>query len=187
MARPFAAIPRNERLYRPEPGGGFGLHRYQTDGVLLIQSGFAVCYGQEENGTPVCYRFIKPGDLMGGWYLFGNQAHPFGTESYFQVIQPLSGCVLPPNELEQAFCASPDLARAIQECTARDVLNMASHFTKMTTYDSVQKVRYLWQTFGENGVNLNELTHETIAQILNLNRVTVTKALKTVLFEGTGR
>ena len=58
------------------------------------------------------------------------------------------------------------------------------HLSKMATYDSVEKVRYLLHIFQNYGVELSNLTHETIARILNLNRVTVTKALKTVLHEG---
>lgn len=181
---PIRPIPAGQRLFPDGRSRLFDRRGPTDDGILLIQSGFGVGFTDTEAGIAICYDFMSAGSLFGGWYLFRNAGHPFAQTSFLEVLQPLQGCLFARQELQALLLDCPELAQAILERTTEDALESFAHLSKMATYDSVDKVRYLLQVFQNYGVELSKLTHETIARILNLNRVTVTKALKTVLHEG---
>lgn len=182
--RPVRPIPCGTRLFRNGSGLAFRQYDQTGSGILLIQSGFGVGFTDTESGISICYNFMSPGSLFGSWYLFQNADHPFAETSYLEVLQPIRGCLFSQQDFQTLLLSSPALAQTILERTCRDSLDAFVHLSKMATYDSVEKVRYLLHIFQNYGVELSKLTHETIARILNLNRVTVTKALKTVLHEG---
>jgi len=184
IGREMPQIPQHGRIYWSTIPFESSVSGYQTSDLILIQSGFGALYADMGNGSDICCSFIRPGSVIGSWYMFGNRQHPFSKHSYVEILQPMSGCMMPIKALEDAFHECPNLAKVIHESASRDTLDMVTHMTNMATFDSVQKVRYLCQILHDNHIDLNLFTHETIAQILNLNRVTVTKALKIVLSEG---
>ncbi len=162
---------RHRRLYV----SGYGKH------FLVLQQGFGTQNAILKGGRQVAVRFCGKGDMLGSVYMFGNPPlEGDKRDQFFDVIQPVVGCIFDLTAIEELFMEDADFARNVQKHTALALMQQTQHLVHMESLNSEEKIRYLQSILARHDLSLNDVTHEEIALLLNMNRVTVTKTIKNI-------
>lgn len=149
--------------------------------VAIINEGLIISYFLTEEGNKKSLEWLKPGSLLGTDNLYlGNKVQ----YAYLQALTPAILCLFPKIVFESIFQQSPEFAKAVLQNTTHRLQEVLKHMLHMQSADSEEKVRYILSLLQEEKIDLSGLTHEDIALLTDLNRVTVTRALKTINRQG---
>ncbi|WP_146001806.1 Crp/Fnr family transcriptional regulator [Eggerthella timonensis] len=149
--------------------------------LFIIKEGLAVQKIVLPNGKQFGLSFDGPGCALGTF--FGTPlTDPFPHKSSFsEVLQPVRGGLI-------SVADARSLADRFPVLTNLFLKNMESNLARMIDFsyhlalpDSVDKIVYVLKHLKSQGIGLDELTHEDIASLLNMNRVTVTKTMRAAL------
>lgn len=166
------------QLYTPHDG--------QDRNVFILKEGEVVLY-HSVDGKKTTFDVIGPGSL------FGNFMPDMETVSHYAEATPGSRiCTLSPEDFQKVIAAHPEvLVRLLKTLSAR--LQDYEQKLRLDTSSAKEKVlgelkRYTRKkrnpfTMFKADAPL-ALTHEKIAELTGLNRVTVTRTLKLLKLEG---
>lgn len=140
--------------------------------ILILEQGAIIGYRSNIDVKMQSIALIRPGDLLGIVSLFAeNIRDPFS-------IAPLTdsaGCMLPLQTMEELIVEEPDICIATMQQYSSRYSRVIDGFINKTMGTSEQRVEYSLQNLHEIGIHY--VTHEHLALLSGLNRVTVTKAL----------
>lgn len=155
----------------------------KNNDVILIQSGLAALLTDMEDGKPICLGLCGSSGVIGLEQLYSSGVIPSLSNYYIQVISPIRALTYSSRVFAEVSENESVLSRALLDTMIIQNKRMLEYFMVITSYKSEEKVRYLIKTLSNYGVSLDEVTHNEIAIMLNMNRFTVTKCLKNILFE----
>jgi len=154
--------------------------------VYMLKEGEVVLY-HSQNGKRRIFDVLGPGSI------FGNFIPASASSSHFAEALPGSRyCSLPVNDFQKVVSAHPEvLMRMLQKLSAR--LQDYEHKLRMDMGSATEKVLGELQRYQKKKRNPFSLlakdpplamSHEKIAELTGLNRVTVTRSLKLLKMQG---
>ncbi|MFW6382188.1 MAG: Crp/Fnr family transcriptional regulator [Bacillota bacterium] len=131
---------------------------------------------------------LQAGDIFGEISLFDHDPHPLTAE----VLEKARLMILDWNDLEEIIMKQPRLALKIIEALSKKTRLLASQVRDLVFHDAKGRLANLLIRFAEDfgqkvdGAIMIEiiLTHQEIANLLGVSRVTVTKTLNKLIDEG---
>lgn len=143
----------------------------------IVKSGLLASIFLTEEGKQKSIELFTPGSFIKTNDLFTND----GEEAFIlETITPVSLCVFSDILFNELYAENPNFANAVLDATTKRLKSNLKHLLHIKTGNSVERVKFILDFLQESGVDDTLLTHEDIALITDLNRVTVTKALKNI-------
>lgn len=140
--------------------------------ILILERGAIIGYRSSIDVKMQSITLIRPGDLLGIVSLFSDVQR----ESFS--ISPLTdsaGCMIPLRTMEQLIVEEPDICQATMRQYSSRYSRVVDSFINKTLGSSEQRVEYALKECSDIGIQY--VTHENLALLSGLNRVTVTKTL----------
>lgn len=140
--------------------------------ILILERGAIIGYRSSIDVKMQSITLIRPGDLLGIVSLFSDVQR----ESFS--ISPLTdsaGCMIPLRTMEQLIVEEPDICQATMRQYSSRYSRVVDSFINKTLGSSEQRVEYALKACSDIGIQY--VTHENLALLSGLNRVTVTKTL----------
>jgi CRP/FNR family cyclic AMP-dependent transcriptional regulator len=156
-----------------------------TKCVFTIRSGVAALLNYSVDGTESILGFLYEGQAFGLTHLFSKEIRPLIARAFTKVEL----CKLPICELERLVKTDPEVAKrvirslsdgywgVVQQIKLRDILR-ARDRVRISLQQLAEKLDR-----GRGEVEL-PLTHEEIARLVGVNRVTITRVLHELEEEG---
>lgn len=141
--------------------------------VLLLESGCIVAIRADEGAREQSVDLLGPGDVLGIVNVFNGQ----NGRDFFQIL-PLTecaGCMLPIHTMEDLILAHPDLCRAFIAQFAGRFSRVVDNMMNKTLEAAPDRLAYAEALLRARGVT--KYSHEDLALISGLNRITVTRLL----------
>lgn len=158
--------------------GGFGRSLYiVVDGCLVTQF-------TSESGVSQGINFVQMGDLVNFFALYdeldSGHDETWRMNHAALAVVDTSVCAIPIEVVVEVMRGHPDFAefllvRALEKL--RKTIECASHLHNST---AETRVRFLLDLLEDHGLRADSLTHESIAGVLGLTRVTVTRAFSKI-------
>lgn len=143
----------------------------------IVKSGLLASIFLTEEGKPKTIELFTPGSFIKTNDLFTSDD---GEAVILETITPVSLCVFSDTLFKELYIENPNFANAVLDATTRRLKSNLKHLLHIKTGNSVERVKFILDFLHEAGVDDTLLTHEDIALLTDLNRVTVTKALKNI-------
>lgn len=144
--------------------------------MLILESGALMTIRSTSEGKKQGIDILKAGDLLGIVQLFNKD-----YEDTISVL-PLSsvyGCMIPIDGMEQLIRENHDISNAVIAHCARRFIRVIQHLSVHSFGTSRDKLDYaLYKT--TNDSDIKQLTHEELAILSGLNRVTVTRTIREI-------
>lgn len=140
--------------------------------ILILEKGAIIGYRSNIDVKMQSIALIRPGDLLGIVSLFSS-----GVRESFS-ISPLTdsaGCMVSLNTMEKLIVEEPDICMATMRQYSDRYSRVVDSFINKTLGSSEQRVEYALKKCHDIGIQY--VTHENLALLSGLNRVTVTKTL----------
>ena len=139
------------------------------------------------DGKEKVLTILQEGDLFGEISLFDHNPHPVTAE----VQKKARLLTLPFNQLEKMIIEKPQLALKIIEALSKKTRLLTSQVRDLVFHDAAERMASLLLRFGkdfgreEDGRTKIDLilTHQEIANLLGVSRVTVTKTINKLIDE----
>ena len=148
-----------------------------ADQVAIIHNGVLISFQKIEDGETKSLELIKTGDLIGADNLF-NQG-PKQTKNLLSLTETTL-CLFSIEVFETFYQQSTDFSQRVVQSLSTRFRKSLDTLLLLQTFTSEDRVRYVLDLLEGEGIDLTYITHQDIALISNLNRVTVTKAIKII-------
>lgn len=145
--------------------------------ILIISSGCFMTIRHNHQGKHQGIDILESGDLLGIVNLYSKQTH--GAISILPFSR-ICGCLLPIRAFESLCAKHPDLAASTLAHVSGRFSRLIGHMTNQAFGTSKDKIKYSLE-LSRKHLGDFYLTHEQIALLSGLNRVTVTKLMSEVL------
>lgn len=154
-----------------------------ADSVIILREGaISANVVLDDSGEEVASFIAVPGDVANIMRIAGDTQEfreDFNEADYGYVIVPSRGCAVSLKDMRELLgnktIASAVVSR-LTDCYKRALFRMYQ-----TNYSKAEdRVRWLIERLDEIGVGSTLLSHEEMARILGMNRVTVTKTLQKI-------
>lgn len=119
-----------------------------------------------------------PCDIFAHEYLFNGEILEYEAYGLIQAIRPLKVAYLPTKELRELFMTRPSIARALY-MNLSTMYNQKCFYRLMVEMDDARHA-VLYMMLYLQQKNIDPPTHEELAFMTGLNRVTVTRMLKEI-------
>ena len=134
-----------------------------------------------EGEKNVSLGLIKKGEFF-GLSLFAGEVPPFDEQDRsLQFLTDSVCCIFSPAAIRDINSNHAELHNFLTNCHTNNQVNSITHLMNLATFNSEEKIAYLLNILRENGISLEHITQDSMAQILNINRYTITKTLHKVL------
>lgn len=151
--------------------------------ILIVERGLVLgCTAQDSKDMGIM--FIEPGHLVGVVSLEeGGEERCYARNKnhWGYVAKDTEGCLVPVAEMRRLAAEEPEIALGVIEHMARQYMNSLEYAANMQSLGSNERIAWLLTELSRRGVDISAITHESIASILKMNRVTVTKAMPLVM------
>ena len=119
---------------------------------------------------------LKPGDLLGIVQLFNSD---YKNSISILPLSSVSGCMIPVNTVEKLILENSDISTAILAHYSQRFSRVLDHLTINSMGTSKDKLDFALGTANES--DIKQLTHEELAILSGLNRVTVTRTIREII------
>jgi CRP-like cAMP-binding protein len=158
------------------------------DEMFLIKIGRIKLYKVNEDGSEVTLDFRKAGDLIGENIFTGQENYPLNARAMEDTIT----CGFNKKNFNKLIFANPDIAlRIIQSMSVKmssmtDRLEgLAGNSLENRLYSVLLNVAKEHGTIVDDGLAINfPLTHEDLGFLIGAHRVSITKAMKSLIHSG---
>lgn len=148
-----------------------------ADQLAIIHSGVLVSLFRTKEGDEKSLELLKTGDLIGVENLFDQS--PGQGQNLLSLTKAML-CLFPLKVIETFYQQCPDFSRSIVKSLSRRFQKSLSSILHMHTFNSEERVRSVLDLLKSENINTTYITHQDLAMMANLNRVTVTKAIKAI-------
>lgn len=152
--------------------------------IGIVRSGAIAVDVPTETGNAFSTFVACPGDILNLIKLVDKTMHHDASfnnsHRAFAVVDSTIGLV----PLETMGCLldhDPLVSRLLFECAVDRVRVIIESFEHSKTLDSTERIRRLIATLDLAGIDISDITHDTIGRILGMNRVTVTRAMAKII------
>lgn len=143
----------------------------------IVQFGLLASIFLTEEGKQKSVELFTPGSFIKTNDLFTND----NEEAFIlQTITPVCLCVFSDTLFNDLYKENPNFANTVLNATTLRLKSSLNHLLHIKTNNSEDRVKFILDFLHEAGVDDTFLTHEDIALLTDLNRVTVTKALNNI-------
>jgi CRP-like cAMP-binding protein len=161
----------------------------ETNLIYVLKEGEVILY-HSHDGKQETFDTIGPGTLFGNFSVESRKPSHFA-----EATRDSNLCVFPIHDFLTIIRNKPDLMMRFIQSMADRLLDYEKRFknnlqtAKETIYEELSRLKnkrkrsFLGKFFGNEGPPLR-LTHEQIASLTGLNRVTVTRSIKELKEEG---
>lgn len=139
-----------------------------VQGVLIVSS-------LADNDSPKSFELMGSGDLFGVINVFDPDAP---TEYRSVALTDVVKCKLPASLIKELFYTDSQFSQALMQNLTHRLNFNNTYWMKMNSLNTINKIFYLADCLADMGININDLTHEDIATIISMTRVTVTRTMK---------
>ena len=154
----------------------------------LLRSGFVHSTIQRSNGAEFLLEIFGPGAIFGEGPAFADLPRPTTT----RVVAPATLSRYLPGDITRKFAAMPELANSLiqmlgfkNHMIVEKLAGVASAAPKERVVDLLLRIARLQSNGDSQLTNFQvDLTHEKIAAMTALSRVTVTRTLNSLAHEG---
>lgn len=143
----------------------------------MITSGVVISIFLTTDGKQHCAEMLKRGDLLGVDNLYHRNKAQTG---YLMALSDVSLCLFPIEIFQTLYQQSPEFAKEVLSSLSARLHKSLQHQLYMRCASSEDKVRTILDYLESESIDTSYLTHEDLAMIADLNRVTVTRAIKTI-------
>lgn len=162
------------RRTRYEKGEFLPNERFDRELMLVLDGAFATI--SSANGK---MQFLYTAfDINGGEMLFNDKPIKYAGYGLMEVIRPMEAAHFSIKELRELFMTCPSIARALYMNLATLDNRKAFYRIMVTLADAYHAVLYMMLYLQKR--ELDPPTHEELAFLTNLNRVTVSRVLKEI-------
>lgn len=146
---------------------------FEDQQIIILEKGALIGYRSDINLRLQSVDLLQPGDLLGIANLFSkNEREAFSIK----VLAPSVGCCIPIHMMEQLILENADIARAVICQYSSRYSRVVDSFINKTNASSEERVLYAMEMLKK--LHVQKITHEDLALLSGLNRVTVTKAFR---------
>lgn len=139
--------------------------------VAIIVDGVVVSLFVTEDGKQKTSELLIPGDIL-------------QTETnYMLALTEAWLCLVPVDAFRTIYLQHQDFAQAMLKCMRERFRRSLNHLMLLQSSTSKEKVSIVLDFLKKAGVDTSSLTHEDLAMLADLNRVTVTRAIKDIVYE----
>jgi CRP-like cAMP-binding protein len=145
---------------------------------VIVKSGLVISTFLTEEGKQKSIELYKPGTFL----RMDNSYSDNSTEQYVYLVAliPTTLCVLSNTVFESLHKTSPGFSNAVYRAINNRLKENLNYLLHLKTDSSEGKVSYILSFLKEADIDYSILTHEDIALLTDLNRVTVTRAIKNI-------
>lgn len=166
------------------PCGTWGERKKLEDQAIIIQEGMAiVAIPRETNSIGVAV--LSPGNIVNivglSEGLDANERMRWNRSHRAYIAQAVSGCRISCTDILKLAHERTDLSNALLQAALSHYISSLTFSSSVSTMGSEQKVDWLLDQLNDAGVDTTSIRHSDFAQMLNMNRVTVTHAFGSVL------
>ena len=144
--------------------------------ILILETGFLMTIRYNKHGKHIGIDILRPGDLLGICQLFNPNYR--NTISVLP-LSAINGYLLSVTDMECLIKKNEELLMALITQFSERFIRVVNNFNHIAIGTSTQKLQYILTTI--TNLNLEYPTHEELAILSGLNRVTVTKQLNLAL------
>lgn len=152
--------------------------------LILISKGMLIPVKQQTDGKQVGVECLGPGNIIGITKLFCNT--PYTTTFYTKTKVEL--CLFPCNDFEDLCLSYPELVRLVVGNLSQRFGLAIGTLEHLALDNSTDKILYLIKklSFGHSSSpnHLSSFTHEDLALLAGINRVTASRAIKKLKHSG---
>jgi len=156
------------------------------DQLMLLKKGAVITLMTRPDGRQKGIEYLGEGDIIGLGYLFTQSNEPDAVMVYTKT--PVEVCLFPARLIEQLCQSCIDLSERIVRDLSRRFHSLVKHIEHVSLDTSEEKVSYLLGCLGHCDTKDYRrqltLTHEELALLAGLNRVTVTRAIGSLANQG---
>jgi CRP/FNR family transcriptional regulator, cyclic AMP receptor protein len=161
--------------------------------LYVIRSGLAVMFSLSTKGEETFYGILSKGQSFGNTDLFVNYKYVNKTRviryALARALTDLDTCKINLKLLDQLMKANPELYGVIINTIYNNVSSMAQYVEILSTrpvYERIKKMLLLFvELEGPEGREVTlSLTHDDLAHMVGVDRVTVTRMLRQLEIEG---
>ncbi|MEG2934413.1 MAG: Crp/Fnr family transcriptional regulator [Gordonibacter sp.] len=178
--RVMCAVSRETKLKRGDIISAAAVSDY----VGIVQGGALAMMVNGSTAEGIVASFVAFSGALGSIQRLagehGSHKAAFNEGDYGYALVPSSICLVPLDTIRDLFVRDSDFAfKVFVQSTDqyRDALERLAHVGSLPVKD---RVRWLFGTLEQHGVDTSRVTHEQIAHVLGVNRVTVTKLMKSL-------
>lgn len=148
---------------------------FEDQRIIILEQGALIGYRSDINLRLQSVDLLQPGDLLGIANLFSkNEREAFSIK----VLTSSIGCCIPIHMMEQLILENTDIARAVICQYSSRYSRVVDSFINKTNASSEERVLYAMEMMKK--LHVQKITHENLALLSGLNRVTVTRAFRSL-------
>ena len=145
--------------------------------IAIINDGVVISVYTTQDGKQKCAELLKPGFLLGVDSLFH---HSKDQTSYLLALTDVKVCLFPVEAFQTFYQQSSEFSLAVLESLSSRLHKSVNHLLLMQNSSSEEKISMVLEYLESQGVTTSYLTHEDLGLLADLNRVTVTRAIKSI-------
>ena len=145
--------------------------------ILIIEYGVVGCFRSNGQNRTQCIDILGPGDLLGCVNLFRGKGREM-VEIY--PLTDCGGCLISVKDMEKFIIENEDICRSMVAQLSDRYSRLADNLVSRATGDSLMRLEYTLNILREKGVPLEGVSHEVLAMLSGLSRVTVTRTMHTI-------
>lgn len=147
-------------------------HKY-----AIIRSGLIISIFLTEEGKQKSMEIFEPGSFLRMNDLYSQESEEY---LYLVALTPAELCLFSNTLFNELFKENQGFANVVLEATNFRLKSNIRYLLHMKSGSSEDRVNYILDLLQGAGIDNALLTHENIALLTGLNRVTVTRALKNI-------
>lgn len=147
--------------------------------IILVCSGVIVSIHHLEDGDSKCVELFQPGSLIGITRSFVNDKGKLDGANVKAISEVTLG-LIPTDVFYKLFQYSHEITYAVLANVSNRLHNALWYLDAVKSCISEERIRLLLKYLEKENMDTSFLTHEELALLADINRVTVTRAMKTV-------
>ncbi|MEA5020693.1 MAG: hypothetical protein VB027_10040 [Gordonibacter sp.] len=152
--------------------------------AFIFRAGVAATVISEKEGKSLGIYLAEPGFVSNIMRISGTTNRhkaDFNAGHYGYAFTDLRGCAVPLEVMRTLFRRDQQFAELMFAHLADHYKDALTSMTLLSEASGEERIAWLLDEFDRVGVDAVGVTHETIARLLGMNRVSVTRLMKSVL------
>jgi CRP-like cAMP-binding protein len=144
--------------------------------IMIIKCGIVIPSLLRTDGNEKGIKLLGKGSMLGIAQLFNNLERPFSVH----VVEDLECCIVEAKYIEEKCMSSTEFARSVIQQFAHHLAISAQNMEDRAFVDSTIKISRILKRSNKDINKEILLTHEEIALLVGINRVTVSRAIANI-------